>query len=234
MIERVWVGCAGFPVDAAEYAGQLDFVEIQDTFLEPPEADQARAWRRVAAGELALSLVAWQVITHPRSTAEYRRMRTQIPEHAAVGHFARSRWTDEAWQRMDALARAVKAPVIVFRTPPSFKRTRENATALENFVAHAQRPGLSFAWEWEASWPEAPAMEFCERTGIMPVVDPTGRPVPEGDQVYLRVLGGRSGRASPDDDELERLAEGLRGRTGHVVFSNASAWEDARRLAKLL
>lgn len=227
------VGCAGFPVGAAEYSSQLDFVEIQETFLEPPDPGEAPSWSHGVAGELVTSLVAWQVITHPRSTGEYRRMRTEIPDHAAVGHFARSRWTDEAWQRMDALARTVRAPVIVFRTPPSFRRTQQNATALENFVAHAQRPGLSFAWDWGASWSAEHALEFCERTGMIPVVDPTAQRIPEGD-VYLRVLGGRSGRTAPTEAALEKLAESVRARTGHIVFANVTAWEDARRLAKLL
>ena len=223
------VGCAGFPVDPDEYASQLSFVEIQESFVNPPDIAEAKAlWGRVA-GDLKPAFVAWQVITHPRSHAGYKVMGGLIPEHAAVGHFVRSRWTDEAWERMDSLARAVRAPVILFRTPPGFRRTKANITQFENFIAHAQRPSLSLAWEWDG-WPPGDALAMCERIGLVPAVDPFATAVPPGDEIYLRIKT----KGSPSDAKLEKLASQIRGREGCVVFANGSAWEDARRLAKLL
>lgn len=226
------IGCAGYPVDPIEYATELSFVEVQETFDEPPPPEEAA--RLTAGTEVACSLVAWQVITHPRTAPSYRNLRSDIPEHAAVGHFARSRWTDEAWGRMDAVARSLKARAVVFRTPESFTRGEEHALRLENFVAHAQRPGLVLAWEWSGGWGAADALALCERLGIVPVVDPLERPIPDGEPVYLRVKGGRNGRASAPEGKLAALADRLRGRAGYVVFSNKQAWEDARRLAKML
>ncbi|MGH2829841.1 MAG: hypothetical protein ACRDJM_05105, partial [Actinomycetota bacterium] len=60
------IGCAGFPVDAADYATQLSFVEIQETFHEGPAMEAVRAALSRVAGNLAIGIVASKVITHPR------------------------------------------------------------------------------------------------------------------------------------------------------------------------
>lgn len=228
MSETLMVGCAGLPVSPDEYAGQLSFVELTDSFDLPPGIEEAAALKRRAAGDLALGLVCWQVVTHPRSHEAYRSSGGEIPDHAAVGHFARSRWTDEAWERMDTLARAVRSPVILMRTPQSFRKTAANATAIENFVAHAERPGLSLAWEWSPAWPAADALALCERLDLIP--SGAGDGLPASDRVYVRVAG----RRAPSEAVLAKLAKALHGRSGYVVFDSKSAWEDARRFAKLL
>jgi uncharacterized protein YecE (DUF72 family) len=210
----------------------LALVEVQDSFVEPPEPGTAEAWRLPGR---AYSVVAWQVITHLRSSPTYRDIRTPIPEHAAVGHFARSRWTDEAWQRTDTLARALRAAAVLLRTPASFRPGSQNEVQLENFVAHAMRPGLAIAWEWSpGSWPEGRALALAERIGVLPAVDPLDRPVPPGEVFYLRVTGGKTGRRSPSDDHLKKIAERVRDRVGWLVFANRTSEQDAQRLAHML
>jgi uncharacterized protein YecE (DUF72 family) len=222
---RLHVGCAGFPVDPLAYASELTFVEEQTSFDEPDGPDVAPA----GGPELVRSLLAWQVITHPRGRGGYPNILTEIPDHASVGHFVRSRWTDEAWDRMNALARAVGAEAVVFRTPASFTPGTEHEMRLENFVAHADRPGLVLAWE-AAGWDPAQVRSTCERLGMVAVVDPLADGVPDDEIVYLRITASTS-LSEPD---LSGLADGLTGKRGYVVFANASAWEDARLLAKML
>jgi uncharacterized protein YecE (DUF72 family) len=228
-VSDLQVGCAGFPVDPDEYAGQLGFVEMTGSFDRPPSIEEASALTRRAPGGLAVGLVCWQVVTHPKAHPAYRADGGEIPDHAAIGHFARSRWTDEAWERMDTLARAIRSPVVLLRTPPSFRKTAANALAIENFVAHAERPGLSLAWEWGPTWPEAAALTLCERLDLIPSGTTTA--IPASDRVYLRVA---SGRRATTEAGLEKVAKSVRGRQGYVVFESPTAWEDARRFAKLL
>lgn len=222
------VGCAGFPVDPDEYVGQLSYVELAGSCDAPPTTDEATALRRRAAGDLDVGLVCWQVVTHPKAHGSYRAQGGEIPDHASIGHFARSRWTDEAWERMDTLSRALRSPVVVLRTPPSFRKTTANATAIENFVAHAERPGLAIAWEWAPTWPAADAIALCERLDLIPGA--TTSAIPETDRVYFRFTS----RRAPAESALERLAKSLRGRSGFVVFDSSTSWEDARRFAKIL
>lgn len=227
------VGCAGFPVAPDEYATQLGYVEIQETFHEGPELESVRRQIERVAGDLMLGVVASKVITHQRKDPVYKKPGPDVPDHAAVGHFTRSRWTDEAWERTDALVRSIKAKVVVLSTPASFKKTPANALALENFIAHAERPGLEIAWDHGGTWPVADAQAVCDRLGLLQVADLTAKEFPPGD-LYVRYSGGASGRTSPAEAALGKVAATLRGRTGFAVFANNARWEDARRLSKAL
>lgn len=222
------VGVAG----PATAPSALPFVEIVETFESCPTAEESAGWRRPGR---TFGVVASQLITHPRSGPSARSTGAAIPEHAAVGHFTHSRWTDEAWARTDAAARALDAPVILFRTPASFRATAEHEERLENFVALAARAGLTLAWEWAPrSWPDARAIAFAEHLCIAAAVDPTERAAPSDEVVYLRVTGGAGGKRSPSDDDMKRIWSEVNGRCGWVVFANATAEQDAQRLAALL
>ncbi|HEX9695325.1 MAG TPA: DUF72 domain-containing protein [Actinomycetota bacterium] len=224
------IGCAGFPVEPAEYATQLAYVEIQETFHEGPALETVKRDLERVAGDLRIGLVASKVITHPRRDAVYKRPGPDVPDHASIGHFTRSRWTDEAWERMDVLIRALRAAVVVLRTPPTFKKTAANALALENFIAHAERPGLEIVWDHDGTWPAADAAAVAERLGLLIACD-LASPLPTG-ELYARYPGGPKGAASPTDAAVAKAAKQVTGREGFVVFANGSRWEDARRFAK--
>lgn len=190
--------------------------------------------RDTAGDAKVITLVGWHVITHKRTDARYKKMKSPPPDQSAVGHFQRSRWTDEAWEQTDSLARSVGAQAVVLRTPATFKATTENATRFENFVAHAMRPGLAVAWEWAPkSWPLDKALELCERIGAVPAVDPFAYAIPDGELVYLRP-GSVMPKKAISDDDIKHLVIEARDRTGWVVFANATADEDARRMLDLL
>jgi hypothetical protein len=200
-------------------------------FAELPTPEQVRA----RAGDRTITMIGWHVLTHRRGDPRYEQMSDPPPAHAAVGHFERSRWTDEAWAAIDDLSRATDAMAVVFRTPPTFKATTEHATRLENFVAHGTRPGLAIGWEWAPrSWPAPKALTLCDRIGAVPVVDPTESDIPPGELIYLRFKGGTSGRKALRDDDLKKVALEARDRIGWVVFSNASAAEDAERFSQMI
>lgn len=200
-------------------------------YAELPSAEQLMT----RAGRKTITLIGWHVLTHRRTDPRYERMADPPPQHAAVGHFERSRWTDEAWGSIDSLCRATDAMAVVFRTPPTFKASVEHATRLENFVAHGTRPGLAIAWEWAPrSWPQAKALELCDRIGAVPVIDPTETDIPSGELVYLRFRGGPSGRKALRDDDLKTAALEARDRIGWVIFSNTTAGEDAARFAQMI
>jgi hypothetical protein len=221
----------GVPVSLKGPPPGTPLVEGGADFADQPLAKEVRA----AAGKgTSVALIASLVLTHRRSDPRYRAMTSPPPEHAAVGHFERSRWTDEAWAETDKLARALSAEAVLLQTPPSFKASAEHATRLENFVAHAMRPRIALVWEWQkGSWPDPKAFDLCERIGAIPVVDPLTSSIPEAEFVYLRI--GRPGsRRQIHDDELKDVALKVRDRNGWVVFSNPSGAADARRLLDML
>jgi uncharacterized protein YecE (DUF72 family) len=226
--DRLFVGV---PVTRGSHAPPAFHVEIGSDFADLPTPNEVHA----IAGDRSHTLIGWHVLTHRRTDPRYRAMTEPPPEHAAVGHFERSRWTDEAWERTDAVARATGAQAVVLQTPPSFKPSGEHAMRLENFVAHAMRPGLALAWEWApGAWPERKAIVLCEQIGAVPVVDPTRSAIPEGELVYLRFCGGKSGRAAIRDDDLKKVALVIRDRIGWVIFSNTTRTTDAERFTQML
>ncbi len=226
--DRLYIGTPALLGEAP----QMDHAELGQDIIDLPDPKAIKS----SAGDRTLTLIGWHVLTHRRSDPRYKKMKSPPPEHAAVGHFERSRWTDEAWEQLDALARAVEAQAIVFQTPASFKASAEHATRLENFVAHASRPGLALAWEWaKGSWPDRKALELCERIGAVAVVDPsTTNTIPDGEFVYLRFRGGASGRAQIKDDDLKKAALAARDRIGWVIFTNNTAVRDAGRFAEMV
>ncbi len=221
----------GVPVSLEGPPPGTPLAEVGADFADLPQAKDVRA----AAGKSTeLSLIASPIITHRRSDPRYRAMDNPPPEHAAVGHFERSRWTDEAWTDTDALARALSAGAVVLQTPASFKASTEHATRLENFVAHAMRPRVSLAWEWtKGSWPDRKALDLCDRIGAVPVIDPLASAIPETEFVYLRI-GKPTSRKQLRDDDLKEIALQIRDRTGWVVFCNPSGRADAHRLLDMI
>ncbi|MFA5891361.1 MAG: hypothetical protein WDA27_10520 [Actinomycetota bacterium] len=212
-------------------APQAPHVEVGADFVDLPSATEIRQ----IIGDRSATMLGWHVLTHRRNDPRYRTMTDPPPEHAAVGHFDRSRWTDEAWTHTDALARALSAQAVVFPTPTSFRSSAEHAMRLENFVAHAMRPGLALAWEWApGSWPEQKALDLCQRIGALPVTEPTQNDIPESEFVYLRFRGGRSGRTTIKDEDLKRVALAVRDRIGWVIFSNSTGAQDCGRLLEML
>jgi len=224
--DELFIGVAAPTEDVPECA----HIELGG-YVDLPDAGSLRQLGRGRT----LTLTGWHVLTHRRSDPRYAEMTDPPPEHAAVGHFERSRWTDEAWEQLDKLARAADLMAIAFDTPSTFKRSEEHATRLENFVAHAMRPGLAIAWEpAQRAWPAKDMLELCDRIGAIPIVDPTEEPIPDGEYVYLRFRGGKSGRKVLKDDDLKSVALEARDRIGWVIFSNATALEDAERFRAMI
>jgi uncharacterized protein YecE (DUF72 family) len=220
----------GVPVPMHGAAPEGMLAEMGADFADLPAPASVR---KVAGRGTPITLISSLVITHRRSDPRYKAMANPPPEHAAVGHFERSRWTDEAWTATDDLARAVDAQAVVLQTPASFKASSEHATRLENFLAHAMRPGVAIAWEWaRGSWPERKALDLCERIGAIPVVDPGQSAIPESEFVYLRFTGPMKRHVA--DDDLKETALQLRDRIGWVVFSNPTGTDDAGRLTEML
>lgn len=226
--DRLFVG-ASCPLQGPSPA--TPHTEVGADFIDLPSASEIRE----VIGDRSTTMLGWHVLTHRRNDPRYREMSDPPPEHAAVGHFDRSRWTDEAWTATDALARELQAHAVVFQTPPTFRASAEYAIRLENFVAHAMRPGLALAWEWApGSWPERKALDLCERIGAIPVIEPTQADIVDAEFVYLRFRGGKSGRSVVKDEDLKRVALEVRDRIGWVIFSNSTGAQDCDRLLEML
>jgi uncharacterized protein YecE (DUF72 family) len=234
-VGRIVVGCSGFPVARASYWRELEAVEVQQTFYDPPSPDTAARWRAEAPPGARFAIKVWQLVTHPASSPTYRRLRRPLPAAAreAVGWLRLNRFTREAWARTLAVAGACRAEVLVLQTPPSFGP--DAARNLERFLAAVPRDGLAVAWEWRGSWKREEALALCQRLDLVPALDPFLQETPGAGPCYLRLHGGPGYRHRFTEDELAWLAGRLPRRGAvWVMFNNLSMWDDARAFRQLL
>ena len=234
----LWVGCCGWAAARARYCEQFRTVELQSTFYQPPAVDLAERWRREVPQEFRFSLKAWQLITHPATSPTYRKLKTPLPEKTrlAVGGFQPTEEVWRAWEVTLAIARAVRAAVIVFQCPRSFRPTQEHARNLEAFFRGVGRCPHLLAWEPRGDWPQDLVRDLCTRLGLIHCVDPfAGQPVTRGVR-YLRLHGRGGYRYRYSDAELDELrtkAMPDEGGEAYVMFNNVWMKDDAARFLAL-
>jgi len=237
------IGCCGFAGARASYYGQFRLVEVQQTFYEPPCVGTVERWRAEAPADFEFTLKAWQLITHEASSPTYRRLRRPLPDasRTRVGSF---RPTDEvwrAWERTRDIAHALRAKVIVFQCPASFKPTRQNQANLREFfgrIAQAQRlapAAFTLVWEPRGQWADAGIAALCAELGLVHGVDPFARLPVTREWFYFRLHGLTGYTHRYSDAELERLEDMFRGFAGgYCLFNNVAMREDAARLLRRL
>lgn len=235
MTAVIHTGCCGFVKSHGAYFQHFGLIEIQRTFYKPPMVKTALRWREEEAPPgFIFALKAWQLITHSRHSPTYARAGLDIPE-TATGRYGSFRPTPEvldAWERTFEIAEALRAAVVVFQCPASFRPTPQNVDNMRAFFGQARRGDLVFAWEPRGDWPDADVAGLCRELDLVHCVDPFKRlPVTPG-LAYFRLHGidGYAYDYRYSDEDLARLEEACRPfDETYVLFNTASMWDDALR-----
>ena len=119
-MEDIKIGCCGFPRARGEYFKTFKVAEVQQTFYQPPALKTVEKWRSEAPGDFEFTLKAWQLITHEFKSPTYRRLRLSWAEEklSRCGSFKPTEEVQWAWEETQKMARALKAKLVVFQTPP--------------------------------------------------------------------------------------------------------------------
>ncbi len=242
-------GCCGFCTSMEKYFSEYPVVEVQKTFYKPPGVETAKRWRKKANEvnpEFEFTVKAWQVITHPPTSPTYRKAGLDY-RNVNCGFFRLNDVVIEAWEKTREIADALKAKVIVFQTPPSFRETRENADRVVQFFSTIGRANYILVWE-PRGWKAESVREVCEKVDLIHCVDPfLCNPAVLREVSYFRLHGcGLESRKTGvllnyrhvySDEELEWLREyvlGLKSEKVYVMFNNTNMCRDAKRFeAKL-
>ncbi len=223
-VTATWIGAGGWAYfrgpsgrPLPDYARAFAFVEVNATFYRHPSILDARRWRRSVPEDFAFAVKGHRSITH-------------------AGPMRASRTAIAAMARDAAIARALRADVLVLETPPAHAFGREEVHAFRDLAAVA--PTLRIGLETRAytgrPLPAALASVLRDVAGI-DVVDLSKGHLPRvgSDVMYTRLLGKGSGNAWEfSDAEIRELsAAAKRQDSGRTMFAfhGVRMYKDAAR-----
>lgn len=233
----IHVGTCGFPRKRKEVFAHFDVVEVQETFYHLVPEEKLVRLREEAPAHICFTLKAFQGITHPASSPTYRR--TKLPQTFRPENLGFFRETEEVTicaRHTLAMAKALKARVLVFQCPPSFVPSPEHVRNLVAFFERFPRDVCLLAWEPRGAWRAEDIKAICRDLALVHVVDPFfGEPL-WGEIRYFRLHGKGSYRYQYTDDDLISLGKKLLRYQEEVfcLFNNVPMFEDARRFKAIL
>ena len=116
-----------------EYFKNFGLVEVQKTFYKPPKLETAIRWREEAPQEFEFAVKAWQLITHPPGSPTYRKAGIDVANESKYGYFRPTKEVFDAWERTAEIADALKAEVMVFQCPASFREEKGSIRNMREF-----------------------------------------------------------------------------------------------------
>jgi uncharacterized protein YecE (DUF72 family) len=247
--ENIRVGCCGFSTSQQKYYELFPVVELQSTFYRLPETGTAKRWRTEAPPKFEFCLKAWQAITHPSTSATWKR----VPPHARpaspakCGDLKPTRQNFDAWKRTLEICKILNAAVCVVQCPPSFDFSRGNAENVRRFLGEIDRGSTKIAWEPRGDWKEHPdeIEQLCHELDLIYAVDILrNAPAIENEICYFRLhgLGPREYNYKYDysSEDLERLKEVAlktldRGaKEAFILFNNLNMLKNARSFNEMI
>ena len=248
---EIYVGTCGFSRSRKLIYRDLDVVELQQTFYDPPPPESLEKMRKEAPEGFIFTVKAWMLITHQYNPRLWRRIKRKIPgKPENYGFFKNTREIWWAWQETKRAAEILKAEIIVFQSPSSFKPIDVNIERLRAFFSRVTRDveNIVFGWEPRGEWwldqYRSLLEEFSTKYGVVIIGDFLRGRIPHvfpRKIAYTRLhgLGGREVNYKyryTDDDliNLKRIIENLDVEKIYVLFNNIYSYEDAVRFKKIL
>jgi uncharacterized protein YecE (DUF72 family) len=246
------VGCCGFAVRGGmrSYYEQFGLVEIQSTFYNPPRVETVEKWRSEAPVDFEFIHKAFQGITHPISSATWRKFRGKLLDtNGKTDHYGFFRLTNETidcWRRTVELYEKLRSNVLLVQSPPNFSCTATNISNMEEFFTTADRKRVVVCWEPRGDWNKHPneVRRVCSKLDLVHVVDIMRRePLSQHEVNYIRLHGLNQKeldyRYNYGDEELLSLRKRIsiierRSRRVYVLFNNTNMAIDAKRFLEIL
>ncbi len=246
---KIKVGTCGFSAKGGRkrYYEYFKVVEIQDTFYRLIKPKTAIRWRNQAPEGFEFAIKAWQGITHPTSSPTWRKANVKVSSEKRdkYGFFKPTEEVFKAWEYVKKIAEILKAKVIIFQTPPSFRCTEENIRNMRFFFENIDRGSLLLGWEPRGTWynHQEVLKEILDKLDIIHVVDPLRHsPLRIPGTAYFRLhgLGGRevNYRYKYTESDLKYLKSIILSLENvdevYVMFNNVYMFDDALYFKKIL
>jgi len=159
----------------------------------------------------------------------------KIPE-GKIDRYGNFRPTDDvlfAWQTTRRAAEALKAQIIIFQTPPSFRCTAQNKANIKEFFRKIERDGFILGWE-PRGWEGREVQKLCRQLELVHIVDPFQDESLWGEITYWRLHGIGGYRYRYSDQDLAQLQQWVpEERITYVMFNNTSMFQDGLRFKQV-
>lgn len=235
---EIKVGCCGYPVGKKRYYKDFDVVELQQTFYSMPSSNLVKKWVSDVPEGFTFTIKASQLITHPHTSPTYRRLNIKIPPYKLryYGFFADSREVMNVWDHTAKIASIMKANIILFQTPASFRCAQDNINKIRKFFRRINRKHYTFVWEPRGNWPSSAVRGLCTELDLVHCVDPFVREPVYGKIIYFRLHGKGGYRYKYSDEELKGLLRKVKAYNlpAYIMFNNTNMYYDALRFKNLL
>ena len=243
----IHIGCCGFATSRKKYYQEYDVVELQDTFYNPPDESKLKKLRGEAPENFIFTMKAWQAITHPPSSATWRRCKIKIPKELwdKYGFLRPTKENFDAWELIAKGARSLSARVVVIQTPPSFGYSEENYKNIVEFFSSITPAGFIIGWEARGTWKDHTdkIKEIIEMfKDVIHITDPfRATPVTLKETSYFRLhgIGGKEVNykykyTDEDLSKLKNFIHKLHNKEIYVMFNNIYMALDAKRFKVIL
>jgi len=236
------VGCCGWNyLNAKEYFGEnwkekfksklqayarlFNLVEINSTFYRTPKLTTAQKWREEVDSvnpNFEFTVKCSQIITH----------QDKFSSKASL----------LAFNQMKQIAKALRAKILLFQTPASFKPTRENLDGVKYFFKNIDREDFVLVWEvrWQKTWRKKIVEDLFSELGINQCVDLFRQDCFFAKDIFYYRLHGLGKpsmyRYKFSDEELKKLVKKVKRlkKDSYILFNNMEMYRDALRFTKIL
>jgi len=243
----VKVGCCGFPKAREKYYNDFKLVELQNTFYNLPSIGWAEKIREGTPPDFEFTMKAWQVITHPKRSPTWKKLKQKPPgDIDRYGFLKPTKENLDALEKCVRIAKVLGSKIIVLQTPPSMPFNQEMLTQVERFFDAAKSivDHVLLGWEPRGEWTkhDDELRRILARHEVIHIVDILRRePVWYDNIIYIR-LHGRGPRETNyrykyTDEDLYNLLEKIKTfQTNeiYVLFNNIYMYNDALRFKRLL
>jgi len=213
------------------YASLFDLVEVNSTFYKVPRLKTVENWRSLVDEinpSFEFTVKSSRVITHE----------DLFSGDASI----------QAYYKIKDIAEALRARIILFQTPASFRNTPDNANKLKDFFSKIERDDFLMVWEPRgASWLNDPdtVRDICLELDLIHCVDlfRTSPSAFSSHKIgYIRLHGRPPGKDmykyKYKDEDLEKLLTSVKSigevKETYIFFNNIYMYEDALRFMDLL
>jgi uncharacterized protein YecE (DUF72 family) len=204
----------------AAYSKAFNFVEVNSTFYDIPPLKQVEKWRRMVPQDFQFAVRAHQTITH--------KNRLQPTQE-----------TLENFQKIRKICEILKAEIIHFQTPPSFKMEQTSIKNLRDFLSFVDLGKMRIALEVRGTSPSQLPQELvktAQENNVIHCIDLSKGEMPayDSDILYSRLFGkGQHNIYQPTDKELKQIdKKASKGNFKKVIlsFHFTKMFKDAARL----